>query len=365
MSKPKHQHFIPKSYLRNFGERLLGEKVFVECKQQSREGSTCKKESISNLCVKKNIYTIPNGSEDEKYIIEKFYATNVDSIYPDIYNLLINPEIEIITKQQREKIISTTLSLFFRTPKFLNLETKQIDNLVDLGMLNSIDEDGIVRILHNGIEVTFHKLDAEKIKAKLKINAKIDFLGSHLEDWQNFIHFKANSAICVYKICDDIELITSDNPVCIHSVEGKEFDVFDPTNIISLPLDRRHFLTIMPNSVGTAGNRIYRSNRDKWFALLMNLEVQENCEEWIIGFPNSIQKHLTDQIKYGEYSSDNLKQFLSMRERALDLQMLTFAIEETGTPFHPKVKKLMDTLKEKEIHKSDSEFINFCKQLGY
>ena len=62
MSKPKHQHFIPKSYLKNFAV-AEGNKYFVEAKLSSENSSKENLISIRDICVDKNIYTLPHKKE--------------------------------------------------------------------------------------------------------------------------------------------------------------------------------------------------------------------------------------------------------------------------------------------------------------
>ncbi|MDB5117051.1 MAG: hypothetical protein JWQ79_2543 [Mucilaginibacter sp.] len=117
MSKLQHQHFIPRSYLKNFSV-TQDDKHFVEAKL--RNDAAPKKDliSIKDICVNKNLYTLPNKTGDEKYALENYYADEIDKVYPEVYEWLVNPQIVKIDPEQRIKIVMTTMSLFFRTPKF-------------------------------------------------------------------------------------------------------------------------------------------------------------------------------------------------------------------------------------------------------
>ena len=115
----KHQHFIPRSYLRNFAEER-NDKFFIDAKFL-QSGTIKNNISVNDICVDKNIYTIPNAADD-KYKLEKFYAENVDSAFPEVHRLLTNSSTTFVSPEQRQKIIYVTMSLYFRTPKFLNLQ---------------------------------------------------------------------------------------------------------------------------------------------------------------------------------------------------------------------------------------------------
>ena len=118
MSNPVHQHFIPKSYLKNFALEK-DKKFFVEAKLKREDSPKDRLLSINDICVDKNIYTLPIEEEnDKKYSLEKFYAEKVDSLYPWIYKKLTDPNVVYINSFERAQIIMITMSLFFRTPKF-------------------------------------------------------------------------------------------------------------------------------------------------------------------------------------------------------------------------------------------------------
>jgi len=149
MSKPKHQHYIPKSYLKNFALEQDG-KYLVEAKLKSEEHPKDRLISIKDICVDKNIYTLPDDAGDDKYALEKYYAREIDSVYPEIYQLLTDEAVTIITDDQRRKIILTTMSLFFRTPKFMNLNKRRINSMLDFVVKRFVNDKGWVRVRLNG-----------------------------------------------------------------------------------------------------------------------------------------------------------------------------------------------------------------------
>jgi len=350
MNNLTHQHFIPKSYLKNFAINQ-DNKFFVEGKlkkeAEPKENLIC----ISNICVDKNIYTLPQIKGNDKYSLEKFYAVKVDNVYPKIYKLLTNPLITFITEEQRAQIIMTTMSLFFRTPKFLNLNELKTTEMIDYIVNNYTDNNGNVKFKSKEHDFDFHIDNIDKVKTQLKIKNKIKFLNEHLKDWYKFIQFKLNAGLTVCHIYDDIELITSDNPVIMHSVVGNPFDVFDPTNIINLPLDNKHYLTIFPNTESSLPDRTFRIERDKMFALSTNLQIEENSEEWIIGKPGSIKEHIADQ----KNTPMILQASQETNEKAFDIQELWKIVEQTGTIYHQEVANKMKELLKKKIHQKEPQ----------
>ncbi|PWK77588.1 uncharacterized protein DUF4238 [Mucilaginibacter oryzae] len=358
----QHQHFIPRSYLKNFA---VGDddKLFVEAKLRSEEKPKDKLISIKDICVNKNLYTIPNKGEDEKYALEDYYAREIDAVYPEVYDLLVNPNVTKITAEQRAQIIRTTMSLFFRTPKFLNHNQRTINSLINYASRNFQNQNGDIQFKYRDIDLNFNIKDIDEVRTQLKIDNKIKFLKNHLKDWHDFITFKLYSAIAVYRIYDDIQLITSDNPVIMDSVAGNAFDLFDHTNIISLPLDSKHYLTIFPNTEEAMLDTIHRADRDLWFALTTNLQLEKNCEDWIIGKPNAVSAHLADQIRYNEETEENLQHVADVVQRAKDNDELVEVMQKYGFP-HEKVLEKIKMMLNDRIHKDDLRVIKISEELA-
>jgi Protein of unknown function (DUF4238) len=368
MSQPKHQHFIPRTYLRNFAIEKDG-KFFVQAKAKNDEKPKERLLSIKDICVEKNLYTIPHAEEFDKYAIEKYYAENVDAIYPEVYELLTNPKVTTISDEQREKIISTTLSLYFRTPKFLNIGRRRTDKILEHVSRNFADESGNVKLQFMGYNLDFNIDDIEAVKQALNAKEKVLFLKNHIQEWHEFIKFKYRAAISVLRIYEDIKLITSDNPVVMRNHDGKFYSPFDPNNIIHLPLDSKHYLTIYPNAMDVdAPNMIFRGNQDKWFALTTNLGVERNSETWILGEPESLTAHIIDQENYGAVTPENIQSMNDMKEKGHDIQKLNDVITETGTVAHQKVADFVRELLKKRIHENDPEMLKVAliiTQLGF
>lgn len=362
MSRPKHQHFIPRSYLKNFAV-TEDDKHFVEAKLRSEVEPKKDLISIKDICVNKNLYTIPNKEGDDKYALERYYASEIDEVYPEVYGWLVDPKVEKISAEQRAKIIRTTMSLFFRTPKFLNHNQRTINAMLDYGLRNFQDKDGRVKFNFKDYRLDFNVQDIESVRNDLKIENKLKFLDRHLKDWHEFATFKLQSPISVYRIYDDNQLITSDNPVFMHSVKGRPFDLFDPTNMISLPLDSKHYLSIFPNTEEAMLDTIYRTDRDKWFALTTNLQVEQNSEDWILGRPEAVRGHIADQIKYNQETAENIQAVEDLKQRAEDDNELLRVMEEHGF-FHEKVAEKVREMLKNPIHKEDLEIKKIAIRLA-
>jgi len=55
---------------------------------------------------------LPETDDETKFAVERFYAEQIDASYPEVYNMLVNPDVERISEAQRHKILNVTLSLY-------------------------------------------------------------------------------------------------------------------------------------------------------------------------------------------------------------------------------------------------------------
>lgn len=364
MSKPKRQHFIPKSYLRNFAD-IDGDKAFVEV-MNVNSGELKYPFSLSNVCVSKNIYTLPRADEKDKYFIEHFYAENIDGVYPEVYQLLTDTSIVEITDGQREKILNTCLSLYFRNARFLDEKNNELDFWLDR-MKNKVGapEDARLFMRFGGRQYNFKRSEIAKVRDEIILNNRVDFIFSHLEEWRNFVKFKLKSCqITVSKILGEVKLITSDNPVRISNHKRENFDLFDHDNSIQLPLDQEHLLWISPNDKEVELNQIYRGVRDKWFAITSNHTMQQDASEWIIGKKGCVTKYLEEDKKYNNFQPENLQALENIKTIAIEMtKFLDYARQNGGITSDKSLNRLRE-LKQIPALAADPQFKLICLELA-
>ncbi|MES2430785.1 MAG: DUF4238 domain-containing protein [Bacteroidota bacterium] len=365
MSKPRRQHFLPKSALRPFADvkDAKNDKYFVEV------GNVKTKEvkypiSITNICVSKNLYTLPEAEGDAKYLVEKFYAENIDSEYPHVYKLLTDPKIEDITDEQRHKVLNVILSLYFRNARFLQEKNIEVDEMIErMGRDDFGSDDSILFLQYEKRKYNFKRTDILKIKEEIKINNRIDFIIQHLSDWQKFVKLKDQSQIGVSKIIGDIKLITGDNPVRIYNEYGDTDDIFNPSNSIQFPLDQEHLLWISPNSKEWDRNRIYRQVRDKWFAITSNHSIAIYASEWIISKQGAVGRFFREMEQYNSFTPENKQNLDDIITISTELPKLLKFMEANGGPFSEASKKRLNELNKCPIFSKDPQFQIFYNEI--
>lgn len=336
MSKPVHQHFIPKSYLNNFAISE-DDKNFISAKNRDKDNIITV--STRDICVDKNLYTLP--ASENKFAIEHFYADNIDGKFPEVYRMLIDKTTNDIDIQTKVDIISVALSLYFRTPKFLNQENKIFEELVREAQKNSKGGDFIIEYANE--EIIINPDEVEQIIKEKREHNRIKFLTQHLDAYEKFVKSKVRDVIYVYHIIDESELITSDNPVIIRAYADptdKNFDAnkhynqvinpFDKTNTIHLPLDNKTILTILPNLDAFPDLKIKRLEKLKIDTIMYNNDIERYSERWILGKPGSIEKHIKDQAEFNEKNTEALSAVDAYMEKTIQMKELTELIEKNG-----------------------------------
>jgi hypothetical protein len=362
MSTPKRQHFIPKSYLRNFAD-INGEKEFVEVLNVNT-GKLIYPFSLSNVCVSKNLYTLPHVDNENKYLVEHYYAEHVDGVYPDVYRLLTDTDVLHITEEQRIRILNVCLSLYFRNAKFLDEKNEELNSCINrLKQFEDNSDEAKLSMQFGGRNYEFKKNEIEKVKETVVVNNRVDFILSHLEDWQNFVRFKNNSQITVNKIVGEVKLITSDNPVRISSPRTENFNLFNPNNCIQLPLDQNHLLWISPNDKQVERDQIYRGVRDKWFSITSNHSMQCDASEWIIGKKGCVSKYLEEDKKYNTFDPENVEALDDIKLLATEMNKLLELAKASGGMTSELALQRISELKDFSAFAKDPQFQTMCAGL--
>lgn len=370
MSKPKRQHFIPKNYLNNFAEQQ--DRAYVIYAQQ-KDSKTINSFSTKDICVNKNLYTIPEPTENQ-FAIENFYADKIDAVFPEVYRILKDKSISTIDSENREKIIRTSLSLYFRTPKFINFQNQFFEEVITKAFNNSSKSTLIVIFCDE--ELTINRDEVKQIIKERKENNRIQFLSQHLEFYERLVKSKMTDNLAVYHINDDSEFITSDNPVIIRpyadisdpnfddsKYDSKNVNPFDSLNMIHLPVDSKTILTILPSIAGNSSILFQRMEIGIVDVLVYNSNIETNAEMWILGSNTGLLNHSVNQIKYNDESDpSNLKMVEDYKNKTLALIELQKLMSTKGVK-SKEVKDMISELQTKPYITEDVNFKNMVKMI--
>ena len=359
MSEPIKQHYIPRSYLKNFAECKKKDNCYVDV-YFKKDKIIRQHINTKTICFQKNLYTLQGKNDTNKYELELYYANNVDAEFQKVYKLLIDKKKKFLSKEEKMKVLYVCLSLYFRTPINLNHSNAFTDNLFEHLKLYADDKGVIKTPMFGGKEIHIDELD--EIKQKSKEDTKTTFHIEHLQKWFDYVQHKYECTINVIEIQDkDAYLITSDNPIIIRERSSNKFEgLFNPNNVITMPLDPKHFLEIHPNTVANDEYEIQRLTHDMDYVFTTNAMTEQNAENIIIGKKNTLDYHFKLQDDY-ENNEKGEKFIEKAKFKAESLQMLLTLTQENGI----NSKEAIAQLKKMNSHphfKGDEQVKRLVKQ---
>lgn len=309
MNNPVYQHYIPRSYLKNFGIPK-GRVVLVDTIMRGKE-EVVKVLPTQAICAEKNIYTFGTNQPGDPYALEKFYAREVDAVYPKVYNTLVNSQVINITPEVKREILNTLLSLKFRRPMPLQGSIARLEEMFERMSARSSDPEVVITYQFGSTKSSYLFKDLDKELERQRMALKEDWLVEHFGQWQDFVTYKMSCGLDVIEVPSEIPIITSDNPVSIFDLKGKLNlrNPLHPENMMEVPLDRTHYLVIHPNATSDGSyQRIHRSKRDKYFAAGVNHKTEQNSDRRLIAYPGDLKTHFNSQ---NDLNSDNPEHFIA------------------------------------------------------
>jgi len=298
----KDHHYVPQTYLKKFPAQADSEKV---CVAQKHEGDKVFYPLPRNICFKKHLYRLEGQTQEERQAVEKFYSVQIERDYPKIYNLLVDPKKVEITKQERKSIIMTIISLYLRNIVWLTQRNIVFDMAIEEAYEMMLQSRG------NEIIFPFGAMNCEgkslsDVKKEVAEHNRQKFAIEHILHVYNLVDLRLKDEITVIKLEEGREFITSDNPVVILSRDYKIVP-FDVENIISLPIDPKHQVLIMPKSWGGDYDRIIRwtasDNIGFTQEMINNGNQYTNAHNLVIGSQFGIENFKKLKPKYFEVST--------------------------------------------------------------
>jgi len=315
------QHFVPKTYLKHFGTRIQKAYMINALPADAIEKSKIFEASTKSVAFEKHLYTLPGETVEQKMAVEKFYSDELEQHYNDIYEILVDPNKNTITAQERELIISTVVTMYYRTTKWVNA-SKDLMGRVFMQMFNLCQQTGKDYFTYEGEKISIKGKTLEQFTKEFNDERQPSMILLQLETAFKLIALRMkNDGICVIKLDEDKhEYITSDNPVIANNHNSQHFAPFDPNNLLRLPLDSKHTLMLVPECLEGQELTIVRNNTKGVFAemekLTANSSQTQNAEKHIFGSKSGLESYLDVKveserpIKEGETTADiyrNLK----------------------------------------------------------
>ena len=296
-NETKRQHYVPRTYLKHFAREQDG-KYFIKALPISNfQADKIQEISIADVCLQKDIYTLPGETIEERMLLEKFYAENYESQYDKIYHILIDPEKKTITDEERELIISTVVTMFYRTTKWISQHNELMNRVFDQAFY-LCQQTGKDYFTFEGAKISIADKSLEQLQKEYRIESRPAQVITQLQVALRLIKVRSvRDGIYVSKLIDDdCEFVTSDNPVSYNNLNCEQVAPFDPGNILTLPLDRKHKLFLMPYSDEETKHHLTRHNVSGTMCfsekLTSNYEQSTNAERFMLGNETALLSYL-------------------------------------------------------------------------
>lgn len=233
-------------------------------------------------------------------LLERFYSEALEDKYEQVYGMLTDPAKVELTDEERELVISTVATMYYRVPIWIRKDMDVMERVFAM-CIQATEQTGQESTVIEGDTYIIKGKNVDQLIAEYKTNNKSHQVITQLKMAIELIRLRMNSDnVYIFKLEDgDQEFITSDNPVVLQNPNGDDIWPFDPTNIMKLPLDTKHYLMLMPNKNKDRLNRISRNNATGGFSrreeLISNTEQLRGANEFILGSDSSLNRFL--QIK--------------------------------------------------------------------
>lgn len=293
----KRQHFVPRTYLKHFAQQK-GDEYFINVlPAQESDKAKIFNTNIKNVALEKHLYTLPGETAEQQMAVEKFYSNEIERHYDQIYNILTDPNKSEITIEERELIISTVVTMYYRTTKWVNLSRELMRRVFERTYL-MCEYTGKDYFMFEDEKFSIAGIPLEKFTDDFNKMRQPGMILTQLEVAIKLISLRIkNDSICVVKLCEDrLEFVTSDNPVIASNNNPERLMPFDASNVLELPLDSKHKLILMPECPEELRTRIFRRNSISPFSeiekLTANYSQMQNSEKFIFGSTSALESYL-------------------------------------------------------------------------
>lgn len=259
MGETRRMHYVPQTYLKHFAREVIKDdkpEYFIHA--LNKENGSLKEINIKNICLETDMYKIESEYPEMRQIVETIYGKAFEAKYDVLYNLLTDDYKIQITPEQRLTAILFVVSMYYRNNFWLNGQNHLWDETLEK-MYYLCKASGQNSYTSGGQEISIAGKTLGDLKKESRIeNRSMNALIS-IEAIFNLamIRFKKD-VICVTKISDPFEFLTSDNPVNAKGVTSGHVIPIDPTNTFSIPINSQYQLQLRPWSDDLDQNMIGR-----------------------------------------------------------------------------------------------------------
>lgn len=292
-AETKKHHCVLKTYLKNFAI-WKNDEYYVNILNKNEAYDTIAESKINDICAENHLLK-PDENHKSKEKLEDIYTEIFENHYDNLFSVLTNDKVLEITDELKKSIVSAVVTMFYRTKKWSDLlgyhndvNIKKIDQL-----RNQFNVDHYFN--SKGVQVGFQDKTLEELEVSHKGITQIPLIITQLKVALKLIEAKQFDCINVYKIADDSEFITSDNPVLAINMHKMRTMHFDIENAYYLPISSKYLIAIFPKEELPSQNKIIRLMINKEWVESFNTMQLFHSDKCIIGSVEAIKKTKENQ----------------------------------------------------------------------
>jgi hypothetical protein len=274
----KH-HFLPRTYLKNFGI-VRDNDFYVHVLQKNQDIENIVEKCVSDCCALNHKET-PKKSEKSTQKLEDIYTEIYENHYESLFSVLTNDDITELSDEMKKSAVSAVISIFGRTRSWKDLIHLNTQSKKDFRL------NKVFRIDHyfdsQGMRVDIRNKTLEELQINDKNIARLPLVVTQLKSALHLIEARQFDFINIYKIADDSEFITSDNPVVAININKVKSSTFDIDNAYYMPISNKYLLAVFPKEKNPSHNKIIRILINKeWVESFNNMQIFSR-NQYIIG----------------------------------------------------------------------------------
>jgi hypothetical protein len=242
MGETRRMHFVPRTYLKYFAEDR-GWQYYLYA--LTKETGKIFNPNIANVCLETDLYLLDGDTEEERQALEKLYRELFEDGYDAIYKILTDDKRDYITMEERYDIISFVVSMFYRNNSWVAGYNTLMDETIAKAF-SLAKENGKDSFFFGEREISITGKSLEDLQKEDRDKDRQLMATVAMENIFKLTRLRVvNDVVTVIKTTD--EMMTSDNPVTFRAeTPGRRPIPLDPTNTLSIPIDKYHLLQLRP-----------------------------------------------------------------------------------------------------------------------
>lgn len=274
-------------------------------------GGEIERRTTEKVCSVDYLYDLPFAEGEDQQFLEHAYEEHADRHFSEITRFVTNDLSNELRGPMREKILKSCLSLYFRTPKFVAL---------DQALLSEIQ-----------------KLPETKQELAWKVK-KTQLLEDSVRNFEKLYNTCRHSGISINKAVGKWEFISSDNPLIIRDKRNQVRDVFEPGNMIHIPLTPRYAITILPGDEMSLRRSFHRMFWDDLQVMSLNHSIEQYHQRYLLGTEKALAEYLKESPAYKVPVHPNDPRILQVMGIQLATEGLVKMVKATKGIVTPAVK---------------------------